>query len=435
MKESWLVGLAVLLLAGCASLAQPARDYSVEEISTIDTEPRDPGGECYLDYRSQLLELDPRSGDVLWTLDIPFTDRGLYVDDDYLVVAAGLTKEYQPGLIAVDHKGQPTWRSVTPLGSATIFGVVDGDLLVRTYAEDRADLLRIDMRGQLVWETSLERYLFSGPLLVGRTIVTTTQDNSLLTLDTGTGAVVLDRELPYEASGPGAVFGDMAVLAGWEGRMVTVDTAGDLREYVVGGHPYWVHSLIDGIAVYSDEESIVGLALDAGAVVWRDDGDWGDGTAIDRSLVVPGIPRGIRSLDALTGATQWQFFGQSGDMIGAAPANGKVAVTVHLGTETSSSFLVAMIDPESMDRLQWDSPLPGRPTTIEYVGRLVLVGGVSPGDTVDVIDDPEGGWLRAYEPATGALVWERALRDAPAELVDHGGETFLLTADPTVGCE
>jgi hypothetical protein len=69
------------------------------------------------------------------------------------------------------------------------------------------------------------------------------------------------------------------------------------------------------------------------------------------------------------------------------------------------------------------------------VGRLVLVGGVSPGDTVDVIDDPEGGWLRAYEPATGALVWERALRDAPAELVDHGGETFLLTADPTVGCE
>ena len=297
------LGLAVLLLAGCAMFD---RDREDEVPSLAPIEP-------------------------LAAVETPWsTDAGSGTGRDWLVLAPAVSSgriyvaDARGRVSAWDAaSGRSVWRTDT--GADITGGVGAGGGLVLAGTEDGEVIALREATGEVAWRAQLTSEVLSRPRLAGDRVVARTLDGKLFGLDAASGEKrwTYDGGVPaltVRGTGSPVVVAGVAITGFDNGRVAAVRSAtGELVWEGLVADPRGrselerladvdTEAVVEGGAVYaaSYERAVAAFDAETGRPLWRRDIASRSGLAADADLLYVADTGGsIQALDRVSGAGVW----------------------------------------------------------------------------------------------------------------------------------
>lgn len=449
MSVRWSIALLVWLVVACSSGGSGKEVAATTSSGAVPSFSFDLGRmelsrqDCTMDYQSALAEVDPNSGRVIWSTDIPWAfdaaswggGRGLVVSKGRAVVGTTWTNEIGPGAVAVDlTDGSPIWQSEVSGHLVEITAVGGGQVMVAT----TGSVHMLDAAsGAELWAYT------SRPLAAGAAfsdddgLVVVNDDGVLRALDVETGGVVWEVDADTTHDYPPLVFDRTVLLARWDEPLKAFNVADGriLWEVDFGSGGNTVVGQVGSIYVVfrSERRELVGIDQD-GASVW--------------SIPVPAeFEEEVRLVDGLI--VSWK------SVAVVDPAASEPRVIYELNHETrrlkaaGTEDLVVVVEwgwPQATattlsvrtrtdGSLVWEQALgedlaPAEPVVHD---DAVLVG--TGGFDFKSVDDPDNGNLTAFDLRTGTILWTTSFRDAVRASLPSGNILLVLSSDIGFGCQ
>lgn len=436
-----LVALAAVA-AACSSTSTPV--LARFEIGTNGEEA--PGGP----FASTLVGVDAGSGDVAWSVDVPWTPFGVLLESDggFVLPYPGPPGDIgdpggqvPAGLAAVGFDGRPRWQTPLPGAPQSVVSL-GGDILVASHERAVGDerlvptgrslLVRIDGdTGLPLWQQTVE-FLVGPVVVLEAEVVVTDPGDSFIGLDPATG-----RELwsiPTRGrfdGGPAGKFVDDGTTAYFlvtdplQGPTVVAVGRGASFGWPVADGEFLVNATSDVVVVGRDTEgdgTITGFDARRRSEMWTTSGASTGRLAGPELLVAAARSEGaVKGVVVDTGEVVWSA--ELPERLDAAAVIGRTAITVQ--SDAFGRFSVTSYSREQPAGPQWRVQVPGRAAAFPQVlGDAIVAGGdvTGPG-----IADDRRGWLSSLAVADGALRWEIDPGSVPTAVRAAGGLLYVLT--------
>lgn len=440
-KTAGALTLALAVFATGCSSGLPS-EYSLIEEPYVAPPRTD--RECDFGYASQLALVDRLDGTLRSTAEIPHRGH-MAVDDDVIVVGYGPIAQ-PSGVLGFDTDLQIRWQGEFPghmvrtgreqpprllePGKALLWGKSQVTTNIIVISTDTGEQL---VRGEV-------DDIFTPPVLADGVLVTANADDEAHGIDAATGQTVWTRQLDSEYAGNAVAAGGNVYLPGWNGSLLVLDSAGEVvGQYETSlDHVSHVLTVLFGTAIATgrmeggDGGFIVSLDLGTGSENWRTPySQFELGVEqVGAAVAFGGQDQGVQALEVATGNVLWRFFGASATALVQDSSDAVFYVAVRRDDDVH--LLAAISGREVLD---WEIELPGIPTVLSVVDDLVMVGGYPPGWHADNPQADSQGWLAAYSPVDGSILWSTALREAPRQVEAIGDDLIVATADPVFFCD
>lgn len=449
MSMRWLVVLLVWLVVACSS-GEPGKGVAATtssvgvpsfgfDLARLEVSVQN----CTLDYRSALAGLEPNSGRVFWSTDIPWAfdaeswggRRGLVVSKGRVVAGTTWTNEIGPGAVAVDvTDGSPIWQSGVSGHLVEITAVGPGQVMVAT----TGSVHMLDAAsGAELWAYTARPLAAGAAFSDDFGLVFVNDDGVLRALDVETGDVVWEVDADTDQSFSPLVFDRTVLLARWDEPLMAFNVADGriLWEVDFGRGGNTVVGQVGSIYVVFRPEwdELVGIDQ-AGASVWSipvpaefdEEIRLVDGLIVSGKSVAVVDPAGSepRVIYELSHETRRLKAAGTDDLVAVVEWgwNQATATTFSVRTRTDGSMV-------------WEQSLgeelaPSQPV---IHGDAVLVG--TGGSDFNSVDDPANGNLTAFDLRTGEIRWTSTFRDAVRASLPSGNSLLVLSSDIGFGCQ
>jgi outer membrane protein assembly factor BamB len=456
---------------GSTTTAGPGTAFATTE--PTDTAPpndtADPN-RCNFDYRTQLSMLDPSTGALTWTADVPYDQR--YTP----LVMGGLAYSLTPrGIVtAVDlATGNVVWSWETDGGSTTFLrGAMATDDAIAVVTSRR--VVGLDpATGDNMWQHDFPNDFNQ----VGATKATAEllavahsdlpfvpiyEDGEVLALDPASGDVLWRSPATKDWSYGPTVEGDQVVQPSFEDGVTTYDATTGAEQWRWSTRPgvgvAGVLAANDDVTVYAterypsnpsgveppaDAQQLVALDRATGAVRWTLPADvenmqWWAATIVGPSLLVPGSVAGadvvaLTAIEVATGRIEWTWPLDRNQSSRVSHWDDGVLLSAYLlvGSEDPPSTWIALA---ADGTARWFITSEFEARHVLQVDGTTLVAGARYGDEV-AINATDVGAVQSIDPASGAVRWTTPFRDAAQWMQATPDGVLVMSSDDMLFCD
>lgn len=425
---------------------------------------------CNFDYRTQLSMLDPATGDLAWTADVPYdqryaplvmhgmayslTTRGIVTAIDLATGEVAWSWEaernsttYLRGAMATDNviavvtsrsmvglhptTGDDMWQHDFPndinqvgteRATAELVAVPHSDQPFVPIYED-GNVLALDATsGDELWRSPTTKDFSYGPTVEGDVVLQPTFEDGIITYDAATGS----KQWQWNIR-PGV---------GVAGELEAND---DVAIYATTKYP----SNPSGVTPPLDAEQLVAIDWVTGAQRWAlpaftETMQWWSTIVLGSSILVPGqFPNAdgfnLTAIDLATGQIGWRWPLDENQYTRIIHLDdGVLLSSVDLdGTQRPRSTWVALAD-DGTPRWFVNSEFQAR--HVLQVDDTTLVAGARYGDE-NAITASDIGAVQSIDPTTGSVRWSTPLRDAAQWMALTDGGVLVMSSDDMLFCD